>query len=76
MKMNDDNKEHNQRVLRNIQPKDLHKIIEEDYLRFVKELEPEFPEEVIDQIIDEVIDMRINAEIAERYELAQVCSEN
>ena len=75
MKMNNANKENNQYVLRNIQPKDLHKIIEEDYFRFVVELEPEFPEEMIDQIINEVIDMRINAEIAERYDLAQACNE-
>lgn len=75
MKMNNVNKEHNQYVLRNITPDDLNKIIEEDYYRYVIELEPNFPEEMIDQIIDEVIDMRINTEIAERYDLAQVCTD-
>jgi hypothetical protein len=75
MKMNNANKEHNQYVLRNIQSEDLHKIIEEDYFRYVIELSPDFPEEMIDQIIDEVIDMRSNTEIAERYDLAQVCNE-
>jgi len=75
MKMNNVNKEHNQHVLRNITPDDLNRIIEEDYYRFVIELEPNFPEEMIDQIIDEVIDMRSNTEIAERYDLAQVCTD-
>ena len=75
MKMNNANREHNQHVLRNITPSDLHKVVEEDYFKFVVELEPDAPEEVIDQIIEEVIDMRNNTEIAERYDLAQVCNE-
>lgn len=75
MKMNNANREHNQYVLRNITVDDLNRIIEEDYYRFVIELEPNFPEEMIDQIIDEVIDMRSNAEVAERYDLAQTCNE-
>jgi hypothetical protein len=75
MKMNNANKENNQYVLRNITPSDLHKVVEEDYFKFVVELEPDAPEEMIDQIIDEVIDMRSNTEIAERYDLAQVCNE-
>lgn len=73
--MNNANKENNQYVLRNIQPADLHRIIEEDYFRFVIELEPENPEYYIDELIEETIDLRTNAEIAERYDLAQVCNE-
>lgn len=74
--MNNANKEQYRDVLKDVSVSDLNRIVNDDFMRFVIELQPDKPAVVIDTLITELVQVQENAVIAERYDLAKACKDN